>query len=83
MVSGEAAEPQGVVEWPFILNNPILDELSAPIIACAIVSLPALASEDELPAAVQGFYSWTNRVISKGIRSTARVTLAVFQACAG
>ena len=71
MVSGEAAEPQGVVERPFILNNPILDELSAPIIAHAIASLPALASEDELPAAVQGFYSWTNRVVSEGIRSTA------------
>ena len=58
---------KGWLERPFNLNDPILDELSAPIITRVIASLPAPASEDELPAAVQEFYSWTNGIVNKGI----------------
>ena len=73
---------KGWLERPFNLNDPLLDELSAPIMTRIISSLPTLAGEDEVPMAVQGFYSWINGIVNEGIRSNSHVplTLAVLQA---
>jgi transformation/transcription domain-associated protein len=66
---------KGWLERPFNLNDPILDELSAPIMTRVISSLPTPASEDEVPAAVQEFYSWTHGIVNEGIRSNSHVPL--------